>query len=377
MFSKRRRLWAAFWGAQAALALLLFAAAEGWVRWKQSRRPADHVPSGLEHPPYYNNPGQDIAFHIFDPSLRFRINSLGLRGPETAREKPAGLKRALILGDSVAFGVLAREERNWDRLLERGLNALDGRWEVLNAASPGYDLWDDAGYLRARGLSFAPDLVILGIFRNDHARARADGAKAAAPARPLLSRLRETVLKSELLNSLHYLARRRVRAKGSPFAFEKPVTAADLAALSRFYPDDPASVEALRRYLLDYKYDPAFVKDILPWLLDLERWEEARAPLMDIRDACRRRGIKLVAVLFPMQFEVYPGYAQPEPRRRLLRILAELGVPAVDLQEPWQATGRGDELYTLRSDHGHPGEDAYRSAAEETLKKLRALGWTR
>lgn len=372
---RARRFHLLFWCLQAAVALALFVAAELWVRRQNARRPADHVASGVENPPYYNNPGKDIAFHIFDPSLRFNINSLGLRGPETAREKPAGTKRVLILGDSVAFGVLARERHNWDRLLERGLSSQGSRWEVLNAASPGYDLWDYEGYLRERGLSFHPDLVVVGIFMNDHARARADGVRAAPAARPALKRLRETFMRSELLNSLHYLTRRRVKPKGSPFAFTKPVTDHDLADLSRFYPGDPASVEALRRYLLDYKYDPAFLKDILPWLLDLRLWDAAERPLRGIRDASRRRGAHVLAVVFPMQFEVYPGYVHPEPRRRLLRILKSLGIPAVDLRAAWHETGRGDEFYTLRSDHGHPGEEAYRLAAEETLKKLRALGW--
>src|SRR5215831_18680771 len=36
--------------------------------------------------------------------VEYRVNELGLRGPETTLEKPPGVRRVAVLGDSIAFG---------------------------------------------------------------------------------------------------------------------------------------------------------------------------------------------------------------------------------------------------------------------------------
>jgi lysophospholipase L1-like esterase len=101
--------------------------------------------------------------------VEYRINAAGLRGPEVEEEKPPGVTRVAVLGDSIAFGYWVAEGDGFPRQLERMLNAgaAAGRVEVLNFGVPGYNLEQATEALRSRALRFAPDLVVLALCLND------------------------------------------------------------------------------------------------------------------------------------------------------------------------------------------------------------------
>ena len=85
-----------------------------------------------------------------------RINSHGLRGPETSREKAPGVRRIAVLGDSFTWGVGASEKEHFTTLVE---NALPGT-QVLNFGVSGYS---PVQYhlLTEKVLSFEPDAVVI------------------------------------------------------------------------------------------------------------------------------------------------------------------------------------------------------------------------
>jgi len=108
----------------------------------------------------------------------YRVNSLGLRGPETTVEKPAGVRRVAVLGDSIAFGYWVSDEQGFARQLQLMLNERAvaaplavapgrGRVEVLNFGVPGYNLEQEIEMLRAKALAFQPDLVVVLFCLND------------------------------------------------------------------------------------------------------------------------------------------------------------------------------------------------------------------
>jgi len=103
------------------------------------------------------------------PSLTYRVNSLGFRGEETVRKKPAGTFRVVGLGDSFTFGTGVRRQDTYLSVLERQLREGDsnGSYEVLNLGVMGYNTPDELQMLRHRGLAYQPDLVVLGFFLND------------------------------------------------------------------------------------------------------------------------------------------------------------------------------------------------------------------
>ncbi|MBI5244678.1 MAG: hypothetical protein HY922_13500 [Elusimicrobia bacterium] len=359
---------------QGIVCLAVLAALELAVRWRISLIPPAAVPSGLAHPPYFNTPGVTTSPKAFGYHVKHRINALGLRGPETRVEKGAA-RRILLLGDSVVFGALVKDEDTLAVQLQRLLDG--GGWEVLNAAVGGYDAWDYEGFLKAKGFEFKPDIVVVGLYRNDHIGHDVyvqTLSKTSPPNRPLMAALRDLLFRSELVNSLNYFLQRRQNAKRPRLAVSKPLKPADDAALAAAFPGDPQTVDALKAYLRDYKYDPSLVKDTLTWMLDLKSWKAVRAPLALMRDACRKRGIRLLVLIFPVQFELYYGYQWPEPERTIESLLKSLGIPFVDLR-PVLASGRGDEHYRIRYDYAHPDAEAYGLVATGLLRKLLELGW--
>ena len=102
--------------------------------------------------------------------VRVEINSLGLRDRREYRlEKPTGTFRILVLGDSVTFGHGSVYEHTYPYLAEQLLKQWrpDVRWEVWNAAEPGYNTSQELAQLYEVGPQFTPDLVIVGFYGND------------------------------------------------------------------------------------------------------------------------------------------------------------------------------------------------------------------
>jgi hypothetical protein len=95
-------------------------------------------------------------------------NSHGNRGPEAAFEKPPGVRRVVVVGDSQAWGYGVGDEDTIPAQLSRALNDGGGaRYEVLNLGVGGYGT--DQAFLKylAQGRRYSPDAVVLTTFKND------------------------------------------------------------------------------------------------------------------------------------------------------------------------------------------------------------------
>lgn len=161
--------------------LLALALGEGLVRWLVPKTPTewqrvhwwrDFVRPSVEPLLLWELvPGADIEGSEPHGRVRYRINSLGMRGPETATPKAAGVFRVLAVGDSFTFGLEEREEDSFPRRLEQLARASgasgSSRVEVLNGGVPGYNTAQELAWLLSRGLATQPDLVILGAAAND------------------------------------------------------------------------------------------------------------------------------------------------------------------------------------------------------------------
>jgi len=106
----------------------------------------------------------------FDVAVR--INSQGLREREIPYEKPAGVYRILVLGDSQTFGFGVEAEEAYARRLEGHLNPrVRGRAvqrvETLNAGVIGTGTAHQLYYLSQEGWKYRPDAVVVGFFFND------------------------------------------------------------------------------------------------------------------------------------------------------------------------------------------------------------------
>lgn len=117
--------------------------------------------------PYANLGSEDRV--RYDPELSYRlnpdrqgINSIGIRGPEISLDKPEGIERVVVLGDSVAW-----PENGFVKLVG---DKLGGKAEMINAAIPGYTTHQERILFERELLKYKPDLVILQVCLNDNHR---------------------------------------------------------------------------------------------------------------------------------------------------------------------------------------------------------------
>jgi len=133
--------------------------------WKYAVRLKHAVPNPKLS--FAHRPSRDA----FLMGVDVRINSQGLRDYEYALQKPPGVYRIMLLGDSTTLGWGVPLNETAAKTLERELNAERApgysRFEVINTGVGNYDTVQEVTYYETRGRAFHPDLVILVFFIND------------------------------------------------------------------------------------------------------------------------------------------------------------------------------------------------------------------
>lgn len=129
--------------------------------WKYAtvlKKVAEDPAQGHEHAP---------GKRAFLMGVDVEINSRKLRDHDYDFAKPAGVKRVLMVGDSLTFGWGVRFEATTAKLLESRLNAAGGKWQVINAGIGNYNTSQEVAYFFNEGHRYKPDLVVLNYFVND------------------------------------------------------------------------------------------------------------------------------------------------------------------------------------------------------------------
>jgi lysophospholipase L1-like esterase len=274
--------------------------------------------------------------------VTYHVNRLGLRGPETTLEKPAGVRRIALVGDSIAFGYWVGDEHGFARQLETLLaaaGAAAARVEVLNFAVPGYNLEQELEALRSKALAFSPDLVILLFCLNDL----------------------EGVFSYELGLVQERSERRRTLAGGAREW---------LVARSRLF-----SWVEYRLTELEARRGFVRAKNPLEGPLYAEAVSQQRQALRGqlavLRSLLASRGVPGMVVVVPVLGERFERY----PYRDLHRAVAEAAqaesLAALDLLDCFSPY----EFRDLRIDVVHPSPLGHRVAAHAVRDALCARGW--
>jgi len=101
-------------------------------------------------------PGIEVHSKRIGYDIAYKINSKGIRDEETPYEKPEGVFRIVIVGDSRTFGYGVPIEKHFTYLLEGYFDQL----EVINLGVSGYGIDQELLFLRREGFKYQPDLVI-------------------------------------------------------------------------------------------------------------------------------------------------------------------------------------------------------------------------
>ncbi len=99
--------------------------------------------------------------------ISVRTNREGLRGPDWPEQKPAGVRRVAILGDSMIAALGVAEPQTLVSQLEQLLNrqsAAGARWEVMNFGVPGSSTGQQLALWRATVRRYQPDVVLCAFF---------------------------------------------------------------------------------------------------------------------------------------------------------------------------------------------------------------------
>jgi len=111
---------------------------------------------------YRLKPGGIGHYQLGIPAV---ANSHGHRDVEVSLEKPPGIFRILVLGDSFTVGANVRQEEAYPKVLENRLRTIYGpRIQVVNAGVGGWDPFQYAQYFEHYGYQFEPDLILIGFF---------------------------------------------------------------------------------------------------------------------------------------------------------------------------------------------------------------------
>ena len=136
----------------------------------------------LRRPPLYlQEPGHEVTGHryLYDVTLGWRnipgwkattrgrpltINSKGLRDRDYPSEKPAGVKRILVLGDSYTWGYGVADTEVFTEVLEERLASSPTRWEVINTGVSGWGTDQQYLFFKQEGIQYDPDVVVVAFF---------------------------------------------------------------------------------------------------------------------------------------------------------------------------------------------------------------------
>jgi len=267
--------------------------------------------------------------------LEVRRNSLGYREREVERNKPPGVYRIAVIGDSFTFGQGVAERERYTNLLETELNREGGphKFEVLNFGRAGAQTIDEINILKGVVLDHQPDFILLQWFVNDP-----EGKDTSTRPKPALLFGSSTAL--EMLHptsALYYVAN---------FAW-------------RSFQERMGWLGSYSDYMVR-RFDDSNNPDS----------REAARLLSEFIELCRKNGRPLGMVLFPMIGpELRTGYKLGFLHERVLGECAHDGIGCIDLRAAFAEFPDARTLWASRFD-SHPGPAAQRVAADRLFRQF-------
>jgi hypothetical protein len=330
------------------------------------------------------------GFYQFDPDLGFRVrpgalgsNRFGFNDRDYPLEKEIDTRRILFAGDSFSWS--CGRDGNYAALLETEFEKRDGahRVDVINAGFPMTWTAEQTVMLKKFGLQYRPDLVVLGFFcGNDVCDANPDLRRVVVHdamfdasardlrvlwGRPLLARSR-----------LAAIVRQRWRVWSATW---------DTRATELRVPGNPLAMPVDRflhveRVRLEFCNVSNLSRGIL-----LDHYRSSFEAIRSMKRLLDRRGVGLVIALYPDEFQVNPKVLDeviahynldradydPALIQRVIGAYAEsLGIPVIDLLDPFREAARSENLYWPRNTHWNKAGN--RLAAEVLYRRLSELG---
>jgi lysophospholipase L1-like esterase len=289
-------------------------------------------------------PGQRLTSQqVRKLPYRVTVNSLGYRGPEFPRTKPANEFRVVFAGDSFVYGSFVNDDETYPARLEAELRRFCPHLTVVNAGVGGTTIYTHAAMIE-RALQLEPDLVLLNFTENDVADLameplwfsleRNREAKSRFPLSLVYPVLRRTALWHLILE-----AGALVRARGADEVFR---------GFDGEPEDGPIASAQLRT-----EYEARYGKLV---------------------DTLALHGVPLLSTAYPAHLTLFGEWSE-EQLAWFDHLSGQLGIEGIPILGALRSSGGLDtDLYLLPID-GHPSPAGYRIAAEALAKGLLDSGY--
>ncbi len=266
-----------------------------------------------------------------------KINSFGLRDYEFSFEKPKNTFRILGLGDSFTYGEGVALEQTYLKILEQMLNKQAGviKYQVINAACPAYNTVQESIYLREKGMSFKPDLLIIGYVIGD-TQEKLLGPPTHAPARGIKGMVLKAMLILRKGSYAYDFLSERIYVFWQKNILHKQVASSDV--LHRLH-------KSSGRY-----------------------WPKCEEALGDVAWICKQANIRVLLLIWPIMEELNENH----PYLDLYQQVAEAGrkydMEVLELFPLFK--GIEEKSLWISPSNSHPNAQAHLLAAEEILNYL-------
>ncbi|KIE18214.1 hypothetical protein DS62_12920 [Smithella sp. SC_K08D17] len=259
------------------------------------------------------------------------IDMLGFRtnGPKATSVIPK--LRILALGDSFTFGYGVADYETWPAMLER---ALSYKIEVTNAGTTSYNVFHEFDLLREKGLALKPEVVIHGLYWNDHLMNRPP--RATDP--PLLT------------TDGHFAW------DGDDDPASGPLWLSGVRWLRGHSVLANAALTQARRYFVPansgvHQYDLEYRKLLAGELLP-ESWQVIEDFYRDMKQLGEESGFKVYVIIFPVRDIVtMPDSANHGYARLIREILDRQGISYLDGIALWHQARLGVNLFLPYDEH--------------------------
>jgi len=323
-------------------------------------------------------PNKEGYWIIGNERIYVKINSKGLRDKEYSYQKPKGVYRILVLGDSFTEGFQVPLEETFCEVLEKKLATHRTKFEVINAGFAGVGTDYALLFLRREGFKYDPDLVLLAFFGNDiydNYRSK-DVSKDAGS--PLAFEERGAIVRIKHFladNSCAYNYIGGILPKSAPLLAK---VAMKLGLLSPQPIDGFEGVEQPHRVVFSKRYG----RDLQ------EAWDVTRLLIRKLKREAGKHGSRLVVVSIPFREQVDKGFWSEElsrsamkeqewdlskPDRLLAQFLHEQEIPVLLLASHFQKHLKKADLYHPVDKNGRDGHwnaRGHRLAAEVLYRWL-------
>lgn len=319
-----------------------------------------------------------------------RVNSFGLRDDEFTQEKPDGVYRILVLGDSIPYGRVVGKKQTFPNQLEKILLEKGQKVEVINAGVSGYSPYNELYYYLEEGRKFKPDLVIISFCMNDVANPRFHWGYTQEKithipdeAIPNKTYDRE-VIQPMMAERQESLSRKLDGARSLFSALVKNTSAYQFIAakMSMVFPDEteqkfqkrlPQTEAALQTHITA---EDNISIEVLTHR-DSEEWRWLTGLYQKIHRATESDGIPLVLAIFPVAYQLDENYPH-HPETLFSEYCTAEKIDCVDMLKPFRHEGK-EKIFMLDKERGydiwHLTEDGHRVTANVLYQHLLTSGY--